>query len=65
MITDAKLPVGVGNDATETISPAALQAEFDAVVLAGGASTRVICRCLAANFPACTTQWNSCRYRTR
>ena len=37
MITDAKLPVGVGNDATETISPAALQAEFDAVVLAGGA----------------------------
>ena len=37
MVTDAPLPAGVGSDATETLSPAALAAEFDAIVLAGGA----------------------------
>ncbi|MDA8259132.1 MAG: glutamate synthase subunit beta [Betaproteobacteria bacterium] len=37
MVTAAALPKGVVTDAKKTVSPAQLQKEFDAVVLAGGA----------------------------
>jgi glutamate synthase (NADPH/NADH) small chain len=37
LVTEAKLPKGVVNDATETVSPKKLLKEFHAVVLAGGA----------------------------
>ncbi|NJD35061.1 MAG: glutamate synthase subunit beta [Betaproteobacteria bacterium] len=37
MVTAAALPKGIINDAKRTVSPAQLQKEFDAVVLAGGA----------------------------
>lgn len=36
-VGDGKLTAGVGNDAKEIVSPEALNKEFDAVVLAGGA----------------------------
>ncbi len=36
LIGDGTLTAGVGNDATEIISPDTLKAQFDAVVLAGG-----------------------------
>ena len=36
---DGKLPVGVNSTATEVISGAALRAEYDAVVIAGGSET--------------------------
>ena len=37
MVTKAKLPKGIVNDAKKTVSPAQLQKEFDAVILSGGA----------------------------
>ena len=37
IVGDGKLPVGINNDATEVVSAAALQKEFDAVVIAAGA----------------------------
>ncbi len=37
LVGDGTLVPGVGNDATEVISPETLQADFDAVLLAGGA----------------------------
>ncbi len=36
---DGKLPVGVNSTATEVVSGAALRAEYDAVVIAGGSET--------------------------
>ncbi len=39
MVTAAKLPAGIVNDATKTVTPAQLKKEFDAVVLAGGAES--------------------------
>ncbi|MFB0974746.1 MAG: glutamate synthase subunit beta, partial [Tolumonas sp.] len=36
---DNNLPVGVANDATTVVTPAQLDAEFDAVILAGGSET--------------------------
>jgi glutamate synthase (NADPH/NADH) small chain len=36
MVTQAKLAVGINNDAKKTVTPAQLKKDFDAVVLAGG-----------------------------
>jgi glutamate synthase (NADPH/NADH) small chain len=36
MVTAAKLPTGVTNDAKKTVTPAQLRKDFDAVVLSGG-----------------------------
>ncbi len=39
MVTKAELPKGIVNDAKKTVTPAELQKQFDAVILAGGAET--------------------------
>ena len=46
------------------VTRAELRAEFDAIVLAGGASSRATCRCRAASSRASTSRWSSCRSRT-
>ena len=42
-----------------------LVADFDAVVLAGGATKPATCRCPAASWTASTRPWSSCRGPTR
>jgi len=55
---------GIPNDARESISPETLKAEFDAVVLAGGAEQGATCRFPAANLTASISPWSSCRCKT-
>jgi glutamate synthase (NADPH/NADH) small chain len=65
MITDAKLPVGWATMPPRRSRRLHCKPNLTPWFSPAARSTRVICRCLAASFPACTTQWNSCRYRTR
>ncbi|MEJ0002471.1 MAG: NAD(P)-binding protein [Pararobbsia sp.] len=58
-------PAHIQNGARETISPKALRAEFDAVVIAGGAEMPRDLPVPGRDLRAPTSRWSSCRSRTR
>jgi glutamate synthase (NADPH/NADH) small chain len=55
----------VTNWAKETISPEQLKAEFDAVLLTGGAEQSRDLPVPGRDLKACTSRWSSCPSRTR
>ena len=58
--TEFRAGVNVGVD----ITAAQLRDDFDAVVLAGGATAGATCRSPAASWPASTRPWSTCRWPT-